>query len=79
LAVHVPGEADANLYAYVRGMTLKNVDPIGLDETTLTSEPGNPADENAAKELAPSKGNMTPSLPRRRAAHLPSKAAPGNT
>lgn len=32
LAVHVPGKADFNLYAYVHGQTLKNVDPIGLED-----------------------------------------------
>jgi RHS repeat-associated protein len=31
LAVHVPGEADLNLYAYVQGATLRLVDPMGLD------------------------------------------------
>ena len=33
LAVHAPGEADLNLYAYVSGAVLKNVDPLGLEET----------------------------------------------
>ena len=33
LAVHEPGEADANLYAYVSGMTLKSIDPLGLEKT----------------------------------------------
>ncbi len=31
LAVHVPGEADFNLYAYVSGAVLKNIDPLGLE------------------------------------------------
>jgi RHS repeat-associated protein len=30
LAVHAPGEADLNLYAYVSGTVLRNVDPVGL-------------------------------------------------
>ena len=30
LAVHAAGEADLNLYAYVSGMALKAVDPLGL-------------------------------------------------
>jgi len=32
LAVHAPGEADLNLYAYVHGAVLKSVDPLGLAE-----------------------------------------------
>lgn len=32
LAVHSPGEADLNLYAYVRGKVLQAVDPLGLDD-----------------------------------------------
>jgi len=32
LAVHAPGSADLNLYAYVHGGVLKNVDPLGLEE-----------------------------------------------
>jgi RHS repeat-associated protein len=32
LAIHAPGEADANLYAYVRGRALQAVDPLGLQE-----------------------------------------------
>jgi RHS repeat-associated protein len=31
--------ADANVYAYVHGAVLKAVDPTGLDESTLTSDP----------------------------------------
>jgi hypothetical protein len=31
--VHAPGEADLNLYAYVSGAVLKNVDPLGLEPT----------------------------------------------
>jgi RHS repeat-associated protein len=30
LAIHAPGEADLNVYAYVSGSILKNVDPLGL-------------------------------------------------
>ncbi len=29
--MHVPGEADLNAYAYVRGMALKATDPLGLE------------------------------------------------
>jgi uncharacterized protein RhaS with RHS repeats len=32
LAIHAPGEADLNLYAYVSGHVLKSVDPLGLEE-----------------------------------------------
>ena len=32
LAVHVPGEADWNLYAYVRGTVVRAVDPMGLQD-----------------------------------------------
>ena len=32
LAVHAPGEADLNLYAYVSGRVLRAVDPVGLEE-----------------------------------------------
>src|SRR5690606_23797525 len=32
LAIHSPGEADLNLYAYVHGTVLKSVDPLGLAE-----------------------------------------------
>ena len=31
LAVHVPGEADLNVYGYVKGHALRAVDPLGLD------------------------------------------------
>jgi RHS repeat-associated protein len=31
LAVHVPGRADLNVYAYVHGMPLAAVDPVGLN------------------------------------------------
>jgi HNH/Endo VII superfamily toxin with a SHH signature len=31
LAIHAPGQADFNLYAYVSGMALKATDPVGLD------------------------------------------------
>jgi RHS repeat-associated protein len=33
LAVHEPGEADLNLYAYVRGAVLMLIDPVGLAES----------------------------------------------
>jgi RHS repeat-associated protein len=53
LAVHGPGEADLNLYAYVNGAILKLIDPLGLEPPTVTSgQPRNPALEWAAKGLA---------------------------
>src|SRR5581483_4982597 len=36
LAVHSPGSADLNLYAYVHGKVLAATDPLGLDETEQT-------------------------------------------
>ena len=44
LAIHAPGEADLNVYAYVSGSVLKNVDPLGLQQTSAdapASEAGN--------------------------------------
>jgi RHS repeat-associated protein len=38
LAVHVPGKADLNLYAYVSGQVLKAIDPVGLDKVTNQHE-----------------------------------------
>ena len=35
LAVHVPGAADLNLYAYVHGRVLQAIDPIGLAEQEI--------------------------------------------
>jgi RHS repeat-associated protein len=32
LAVHVPGKADPNLYAYVHGQVIHSADPVGLDD-----------------------------------------------
>ena len=37
LAIHAPGEADLNLYAYVSGSVLKNVDPLGLEEKAAST------------------------------------------
>ena len=34
LAVHAPGEADLNLYAYVHGRVLVAVDPVGLQDAS---------------------------------------------
>jgi RHS repeat-associated protein len=40
LAVHAPGEADLNLYAYVHGRVLVAVDPVGLQEEPNASNAG---------------------------------------
>lgn len=40
LAIHAPGEADLNVYAYVSGSILKNVDPLGLQSTDPVSSGG---------------------------------------
>lgn len=62
LAVHAPGEADFNLYAYVSGAVLKSVDPVGLagrgaDGSWVETDP------SSAQEGAPNQGaSDTPSL-----------------
>jgi RHS repeat-associated protein len=38
LAVHAPGSADLNLYAYVSGRALKNVDPLGLQSDAPSAD-----------------------------------------
>ena len=54
LAVHVPGRADLNLYAYVRGQMLRAVDPDGLDPINNTS--GAPATDDARTRTEASSG-----------------------
>ena len=45
LAVHAPGDADLNLYAYVSGSVFQAVDPLGLtDVAVLDAEGGGRAD-----------------------------------
>lgn len=45
--MHVPGEADFNLYAYVSGQALKAIDPLGLEGQYGESGPGNvPAEKD---------------------------------
>jgi hypothetical protein len=41
LAVHAPGEADLNLYAYVHGRVYVAVDPLGLDAAGLKTAVAN--------------------------------------
>src|SRR5688572_9857736 len=38
LEVHAPGEADPNLYAYVRGQLLRAVDPLGLNDKQILKD-----------------------------------------
>ncbi len=38
--MHGPGEADANVYAYVSGQTLKATDPLGLQEAKVEQVTG---------------------------------------
>jgi hypothetical protein len=38
LEIHSPGEADANLYAYVSGAALRNIDPMGLEYKNVIIE-----------------------------------------
>jgi RHS repeat-associated protein len=40
LAVHAPGKADWNLYAYVHGKLLKNIDPLGLTDPVQSTQGG---------------------------------------
>jgi RHS repeat-associated protein len=47
LEIHSAGTADGNVYAYVEGQALKNVDPLGLLDTGGTS--GNPANAGGAE------------------------------
>ncbi|MBM4364354.1 MAG: RHS repeat-associated core domain-containing protein, partial [Deltaproteobacteria bacterium] len=42
LAVHSPGEADLNLYAYVGGMMSQSVDSLGLDKVMVVVGDANP-------------------------------------
>jgi RHS repeat-associated protein len=54
LAVHAPGKADLNLYAYVSGMVLKSVDPLGLDPPRDQGAGGAPS--SGAKETSGENG-----------------------
>jgi RHS repeat-associated protein len=49
LAVHVPGRADLNVYAYVHGMPLAAVDPVGLNPILIGAAIG--AGVNIAQQL----------------------------
>jgi hypothetical protein len=47
LAIQIPGGADPNLYAYVRGAILKNVDPLGLQDANANSNGGTSGDDRS--------------------------------
>jgi len=57
LAVHAPGEADLNLYAYVSGALLKAVDPVGLDRVGNTVQYDALSGEAVAVNDVPLRGN----------------------
>src|SRR5690606_37478095 len=50
LAIHAPGQADLNVYAYVSGSILKNVDPLGLDKLN-TDEAAESTDADGNREV----------------------------
>jgi RHS repeat-associated protein len=52
LAIHAPGEADLNVYAYVSGSILKNVDPLGLEEEAASSDEGQMRAASAQEALS---------------------------
>jgi hypothetical protein len=55
LAIHVPGKADFNLYAYVSGMALKATDPLGLQvaEGGTGQSGATPADLDSEQNQVP--------------------------
>ncbi len=55
LAVHAPGDADLNLYAYVHGRVYAATDPLGLDCDSSTTT-CNPVSSNAAGAPTDSRG-----------------------
>ena len=52
LAIHAPGEADLNVYAYVSGSILKNVDPLELEEEAASSDEGQMRAASAQEALS---------------------------
>jgi RHS repeat-associated protein len=52
LAIHAPGQADLNVYAYVSGSVLKNVDPVGLEEKAAGAAAGASGTEAIDKVMA---------------------------
>ncbi|CAN5181222.1 hypothetical protein BH09MYX1_BH09MYX1_43600 [soil metagenome] len=81
LAVHSPGEADLNLYAYVHGAVLKATDPMGLEESGKPApESGSnnsSADLNGLRQAVGLATGSKESLVRQIAARLPPSAPTG--
>jgi RHS repeat-associated protein len=67
LAVHAPGEADLNLYAYVHGKVLVAVDPVGLEPGVDESSADAPMSEPSPDTLPESWVSSAP---------VPSRADP---
>jgi RHS repeat-associated protein len=47
LAVHAPGSADLNLYAYVKGAVLRAIDPVGLQSANAGASPSQGGNDDA--------------------------------
>ncbi len=62
--MHAPGEADPNLYAYVRGMTLKAVDPVGLCEDLDACFQGDFRTSKVSQEVGDTRDSSTKTPPR---------------
>ncbi|MBK8997997.1 MAG: RHS repeat-associated core domain-containing protein [Myxococcales bacterium] len=62
LTIHALG-SDLNVYAYVRGAALKATDPLGLDETTQSSEVGNLKDQELAEQMLSGGGSSPGAKP----------------
>lgn len=60
LAVHVPGKADPNVYAYVSGAALKAIDPLGLDCGPDYCGPGAATAKSNTESPDESKSGYTP-------------------
>jgi RHS repeat-associated protein len=54
LAIHAPGEADLNVYAYVSGTILKSVDPLGLEKEHRGTNGDGSVDFNPNRSAQPS-------------------------
>ena len=81
LAIHAPGQADLNLYAYVHGKVLVAVDPVGLAEDYkqgVSFDSG--SDESEASVEAPytGEGTIYASDPRADDLDIPRRAEPND-